>query len=197
MTVIELLSRATSGLGPTGSSTWPSAAVLASPAHLVEIDLFEAGRRCPRWGGAAGMRFSITISRPRPAPGRVLAWARTPARDPDPAPPGGPGRPTRPEGGPGPGLDEGGIAVLLYDGAPDPPLETEDAAWASSSSPGWRDPKSGRHRRAPALYPRPGGVPASSEACPGRSLTDATCSTPRKLASIIRCRRRRTCPRRC
>ena len=31
--------------------------------------------------------------------------------------------------------DEGGFAFLLYDGAPDPPLETEDAAWAQQFLP--------------------------------------------------------------
>ena len=139
VTVIELLSPSNKRPGADRLQYMAKrAAVLASPTHLVEIDLLRGGPPLPAVGARPACAFSITISRADDRP-RAGFWPIG-LREPLPVIP----IPLRQED-PDARLDlkaaldrvydEGGFAFLLYDGAPDPPLETEDAAWAQQFLP--------------------------------------------------------------
>jgi hypothetical protein len=134
VTVIELLSPSNKRPGPERLQYLAKrAAVLSSPAHLVEIDLLRGGPPLPAIGTRPEGPFSVIISRSGDRP-QAGFWPIG-LRDRLPVVP----IPVHPEDPPArldlkaalhKVYDEGGFAYLLYDGEPEPPLDSEDSAWA-------------------------------------------------------------------
>jgi hypothetical protein len=134
VTVIELLSPSNKRPGPDRLQYLAKrAAVLCSPAHLVEIDLLRGGPRLPAVGRRPDEAFSVIISRSGDRP-QADYWSIG-LRNPLPVVP----IPLHPEDPPArldlkgaldKVYDEGGFAYLLYDDEPEPPLHADDAAWA-------------------------------------------------------------------
>jgi hypothetical protein len=134
VTVIELLSPSNKRTGIDRLQYLAQRAeVLCSPAHLVEIDLLRGGPPLPAIGPRPAGPFSIAISRAGDRP-QAGFWPIG-LRDRLPAVP----IPVHPEDPPAwldlkaaldKVYDEGGLAYLLYDGEPEPPMDAADAAWA-------------------------------------------------------------------
>jgi hypothetical protein len=138
VTVIELLSPSNKQPGPDRDQCeYKRAEVLASPTHLVEIDLLRGGKRMP-FEEEIPCDYCVLVSRVSQRP-RAGLWTiglrdRLP---PVPVPLAG--------DDPEPVLDvqailhhlydAGGYAKFIYDAEPVPPLSNEDAAWARSLIP--------------------------------------------------------------
>ena len=130
--VIELLSPSNKAAGPDREQYLTKRRrVLASSAHLIEIDLLRGGPRMPATGIPA-CDYLVMVSRRRERP-NVGLWPIG-LRDELPALP----LPLRGEAEPlvhlKPVLDRvydgGGYQYKLYDREPDPPLAAADTAWA-------------------------------------------------------------------
>ena len=135
VTLIELLSPSNKLFGPDREQyEIKRAEILASPTHLVEIDLLRCGERMP-FAESLECDYCVLVSRYPQRPEADL-WPIH-LRDPLPTIPI-PLLGTDPE----PGLDlqailhhlydTRGYAKFIYDTPPDPPLSPEDEAWARS-----------------------------------------------------------------
>jgi len=106
VTVIELLSPSNKRPGPDRDQYLAKRGqVLASPAHLIEIDLLRGGAPMPAVD-RTDCDYAVLVSRGGSPPRRFLAHrlARQPARHPRPPARGRPRRPARPPRGPRPHL---------------------------------------------------------------------------------------------
>jgi hypothetical protein len=138
VTVVELLSPSNKRAGADREQYLAKRGqVLASPAHLVEIDLLRGGEPMPSLDRPA-CAYSALVSR---APERPLAefWPIG-LRDPLPTVP----IPLRPPHGDAElnlqallhrVYDEAGYEYYVYDGDPQPPLLPDDAGWARGFVP--------------------------------------------------------------
>lgn len=138
VTVIELLSPSNKRKGPDRDQYLAKRAqMLASPAHLVEIDLLRVGDPMPG-EDRPSCSYSVTVSRAeeRPEAGFWPIGLRDPL----------PGIPI-PLRSPHPDAmldlqallhrvyDEAGYEFYVYDGVPEPPLSPDDTAWARQFLP--------------------------------------------------------------
>jgi hypothetical protein len=133
VTIIELLSPSNKKVsGDRDQYLSKRDDVIASPTHLVEIDLLRGGRRMPMAPTAAG-DYGVLISRGEDRPNAL--WLPIHLRDPLPT------IPIPLAGGDLPALldlqsilhrmyDTYGFKKYMYQTPPDPPLTPEDAAWA-------------------------------------------------------------------
>ena len=138
VTVIEFLSPPNKRSGPEREQYLTKRGViLASRANLVEIDLLRRQAALPTESPRPDCTYSVLVSRSERRPSAEF-WPIG-LRDRLPSIPV-PLRPAQPDAT----LDlqavldrvydEGGFAYLIYDGAPDPPLDHEDSAWAQERS---------------------------------------------------------------
>ncbi len=133
ITAVELLSPANKYAGPDRKQYLSKRRhLLASPVHLVEIDLLRGGPRMP-FSGSPDCDYCVLVSRheQRPVAGlwpvrlrEPLPVVPVPVRAPDPD--------ARLELQPllHRCYDSAGYQTYIYDGAPSPNLSAEDAAWA-------------------------------------------------------------------
>lgn len=138
ITVIELLSPSNKRPGPDRDQYLTKRGqILASPAHLVEIDLLRGGAPMPA-DDRTDCDYAVLVSRSEERP-HAGFWPIG-LRDRLPVIP----VPLR-AGDPAARLDlqevldhihdTGGYAYYIYDGAPDPPLRSDDAVWARQFVP--------------------------------------------------------------
>jgi Protein of unknown function (DUF4058) len=138
VTVIEFLSPSNKRSGPDREQYLTKRGeILASPAHLVEIDLLRCQTPLPTESPRPDCTYSVLVSRSERRPSAEF-WSIG-LRDRLPVIP----VPLR-RGEPDATLDlqavldrvydEGGFAYLIDDGVPDPPLDHEDSVWAQELS---------------------------------------------------------------
>jgi hypothetical protein len=133
VTIIELLSPSNKKAGGDRDQYLSKRSdIIASPTHLVEIDLLRGGRRLPMAPAGSG-DYGALISRGEDRPNAV--WIPIRLRDPLPTIP-------IPLAGNDPPVpldlqallhrmyDTFGFKKYMYQTPPDPPLSAEDAAWA-------------------------------------------------------------------
>jgi len=138
VTVIELLSPSNKRSGPDREQYLTKRGeILASPAHLVEIDLLRCQAPLPTESPRPDCTYSVLISRSEKRP-RADFWSiklrgRLPVV-PVPLHTGQPDATLDLQAILDKVYDEGGFAYLIHDGAPDPPLDDEDSAWAQELS---------------------------------------------------------------
>ncbi len=138
VTVIELLSPSNKRSGPDREQYLTKRGeILASPAHLVEIDLLRCHAPLPTESPRPDCTYSVLISRSEKRP-RADFWSiklrdRLPVV-PVPLHTGQPDATLDLQAILNKVYDEGGFAYLIYDGEPDPPLDDEDSAWAQGLS---------------------------------------------------------------
>jgi hypothetical protein len=133
VTVLELLSPSNKRSGPDREQYLAKRGqILSSPAHLVEIDLLRGGEPMPSEDRPT-CTYSVLVSRAEERP--LAGFWPLGLRERLPAIPI-PVRPPHPDAT----LDlqellhrvyeEAGYEYYIYQGAPQPPLATEDAVWA-------------------------------------------------------------------